>query len=130
MVDSADRVRSSYYSKLSQIKSHTAQGSGSSSPEDVKKGLSKSTVTVPSPVAPPLMPTKSSTIDDAPEVQVDEKVMEKYEDPNNEGFALNYIEKAGHDLRMKFLHSLAKMGLWVSIWDKPKTHQTGAFLNV
>ncbi len=125
MEGSGDRVRSSYYSKLNQVKTYSS--SGNSSSEDGKKSVLKSVATAFSPVAPPVMPKKESGIDDAPVVEVGEKLLEKYEDPNNEGFALNYIEKAGHDLRMKYLYSLANMGLWVTMGDKPKTHQTGTF---
>ena len=70
----------------------------------------------------------ASTLEDVPIVNEGEEVFEKFEDPNSEGFALNYIEKKGHDIRMKFLHTLAMMKILVPLSMKPKTHQTGKFM--
>ncbi len=55
----------------------------------------------------------------------EEKLVDKFEDANIEGFALNTIEKNGDTIRKKYLYTLCKMKLWVSPSEKPTTHQTG-----
>ncbi len=120
-----DRLRSSYYAKLKQAE---MQNSIPLSNEDTKR-VSGSILSTPTkPVAPPKL--LHSLSDEVPTVGEDEKLASTFEDPSGEGFALNYIEKVGHDIRMKFLHTLVMKGVLVPASMKPKTHQTGKRGNV
>ena len=124
-----DRFRSSYYSKLQHMTSLTPQPppieKAASMIEDSKKSMMALSTSGTKPVAPPIMPAQKPETEEVSVVGEGEKISEKFEDPSNEGFALNYIEKTGHDLRMKFMHSLVMMKILVPLSMKPKTHQTG-----
>ncbi len=115
-----DRLRSNYYEKLKHAETQSASVS-----EDFKRRSGSMLVTSASSIAP-TTPLKSvvHTSDDSPVVGEGEKLASTFEDPSAEGFSLNYIEKAGLDIRMKFLHSLVMKGVLVPASMKPKTHQT------
>eukprot|EP00831_Metopus_contortus_P066587 TRINITY_DN5939_c0_g1_i1.p1 TRINITY_DN5939_c0_g1~~TRINITY_DN5939_c0_g1_i1.p1 ORF type:complete len:357 (-),score=65.06 TRINITY_DN5939_c0_g1_i1:23-1093(-) len=112
-----DRNRKSYYAKLHHITNSTASKSSTSAPAP--------------PIAPEVAPKtepespieeeKKSTGDTVGE---DEKVIDSYEHPSSEGFKINYIEKRGHDLRMKYLHSLMMKNILLPEFMKQKNHQT------
>ena len=118
--ESPDHFRHAYYTKLFQMKSHGPMGSDSL--EETKREAIRASSIKITPVAPPIMPISSTPFDNGSMLAEGEKVLEKFEDQNSDGFALNYI---GSEWRVKYLHKLAKTGVWVPVADKPKTHQTG-----
>jgi hypothetical protein len=98
--------------------------------EDSKKAVPKAEAEVAKPVAPPKMHANNESVEEGQSIAEDEKLLEKFEDPSNEGFTLNYVEKAARDIRMKYLHSLVMMKILVPSHLKPKTHQTGITSNL
>ena len=118
--ESPDHSRHSYYSKLFHMRSHGPMGSDNL--EEIKREVSRASSTQITPVAPPIMTISSLPTDKGSRLNEGERVLEKFEDKNCDGFALNYI---GSEWRVKYLHTLAKTGVWVPVADKPKTHQTG-----
>jgi len=133
-----DRVRISYYKKLKEVMGQPGTATtnppapaspptpptSSYIPEDTKKTASI-IAPIAKPVAPPIMPEKHQVLEEVQGIAEDEKLLDKFEDPSNEGFTLNYVEKKAHDIRMKYLHSLVMMKILVPCHLKPKTHQTG-----
>lgn len=111
--------RFKYYDKLTMAKTSSAIITGTHRIEEVKKSESEVKLNEVSPNM-----TKSIK-DDNLALAEGERLVNKFEDPNNEGFSLNYIERTAHSYRMKYLHSLASKKIWIPISEKPKTHQTG-----
>jgi len=121
-----DPFRSKYYDKLANASMHNSTYENTSTEEARKSVMVKSVSAVLPSTAPlsPIKKTENSEEATAPSPET-EKVVDKFEDPSGDGYSLNMIQRNGDEVRMAFISKLIEKGFWQSVYDKPKTHQTG-----